>query len=229
MNVAPTPPPPPPASGEFRDCPTCPTMVTLPAGSFVMGSNADRTEQPIHAVNLRSFAIGKYEVTETEWAACAADGGCSYRPATPEGMSARRPISNLSWDDARQYAQWLGRVTGRAYRLPTEAEWEYAARAGATTRYPWGDRIEPGKIDCNGCGGTFDRRRLPTTGDWPANRWGLYDMLGGVAEWVEDCWRPSYQGVPSDGSPWRAPACQKHVHPRRIAPGRAPERDGFGP
>jgi formylglycine-generating enzyme required for sulfatase activity len=186
-------------------------MVALPGGSFVMGSNTDRTEQPRHAASVRSFAIGKYEVTEAEWAACAGDGGCSYKPAQPGGAPGRRPISNLSWDDATQYIQWLQRVTGRAYRMPTEAEWEYAARAGTTTRYPWGDRMEAGKVDCNGCGGTFDRRHVPTTGDWPPNQWGLHDMLGGVAEWVEDCWHSSYQGAPADGSPWYGAACQAHV------------------
>jgi formylglycine-generating enzyme required for sulfatase activity len=184
-------------------------MVPLPAGSFVMGSNGDPTERPPHRVSVAAFAIGREEVTQAEWAACAAAGGCRYKgegAATPD-----RPMGNLSWDDAQQYVQWLAAKTGKPYRLPTEAEWEYAARAGTTTSYYWGNEVGVAKADCKGCGGAYAAEHAAAVDAFPPNPWGLYGMLGGVAEWVEDCWHTSYAKAPADGSPWRAPHCTSHV------------------
>jgi formylglycine-generating enzyme required for sulfatase activity len=184
-------------------------MVPLPAGSFTMGSNGDPTERPPHRVSVAPFAIGRSEVTQGEWAACVAAGACRYKgdgAAAPD-----RPMGNLSWDDAVQYVQWLSAKTGKPYRLPSEAEWEYAARAGTPTSYYWGSDVGVGKADCKGCGGPYAADRAAAVDAFPPNPWGLYGMLGGVAEWVEDCWHTSYTKAPADGSPWRAPHCTSHV------------------
>ncbi|MBV8575730.1 MAG: SUMF1/EgtB/PvdO family nonheme iron enzyme [Acetobacteraceae bacterium] len=197
-------------TSEFRDCPNCPTMVPLPGGSFVMGSRADPSERPEHRVTVPPFALGKFKVTVAEWNACAADGGCEYKPPT-EDNAEDRPAMNLSWEDASQYVQWLRKVTGKPYRLPTEAEWEYAARAGTRTRYSWGDQVGTGNADCEGCGGPREARSPTKLGAFPANPWGLFGMEGGIAEWVEDCWHASYKGAPADGSAWRSSKCSSNV------------------
>ncbi len=221
MVLPPPPPPPPPASqpqaskpqasrGEFRDCPTCPVMVSLPGGSFEMGSGEDYSERPTHRVTLRPFALGKYEVTVAEWDTCVQAGACSYKPPA-EPSPARRPVTNLSWNDAQEYVHWLAQQTGKPYRLPSESEWEYAAGAGSRSRYGWGEQAGIGKADCRGCGGSYDSHRPSDVGSYPPNAWGVHDMLGGVAEWVEDCWHLSYKGAPDDGSAWRKNYCSKHV------------------
>lgn len=209
--AAPAAPPGPARSAEFRDCPTCPVMVPVPGGSFTMGSSGDASELPKHRVAIAPFALGTFAVTAAEWDACAAAGGCSYKPAQAEGNAERRPMMNLSWNDATEYVQWLRKVTGKPYRLPSEAEWEYAARAGTATRYGWGEQLGSGKADCDGCGGPHDARSPADVAAFPANAWGLFGMEGGVAQWVEDCWHVSYKGAPADGAPWRSPNCARHV------------------
>jgi len=195
---------------EFNDCPTCPVMVRLPAGNFAMGSDGDASERPVHRVAVPAFALGKSMVTVAEWEACSADGGCAFKPAQGEDK-AKQPMANLSWDDANQYAQWLRKLTGKPYRLLSEAEWEYSARAGTATRYSWGDQPGFRLANCKGCGGPYNARGPADAAEFPANPWGLLGMAGGVAEWVEDCWHPSYQGAPADGSPWRSPDCSQRV------------------
>jgi formylglycine-generating enzyme required for sulfatase activity len=185
-------------------------MITLSGGAYEMGSGADPTERPVHRVSIAAFAIGKFEVTRGEWAACVADGRCSYKTG-PDAGDDRLPMSNLSWDDASEYAQWLARLTGKPYRLPSEAEWEFAARAGTRSPYPWGARIGVANANCNGCGGPYEQSRPAAVGSFAANPWGLHDMLGGVAEWAQDCWHKSYDGAPRDGSPWEAPRCGQRV------------------
>jgi len=183
-------------------------MVALPAGSFVMGSYGDSSERPPHHVRVGRFALGKFDVTESEWAACVAASGCRYKwPSEAPEM----PMRNLSWDDANEYVRWLRAVTGKPYRLPSEAEWEYAARAGTTTSYPWGEGVGVGKADCKGCGSRSSETRPVGIGAFPPNAWGLYDMLGGVAQWTADCWHLSYAGAPANASPWLAPRCEAHV------------------
>ncbi|MGI4943315.1 MAG: SUMF1/EgtB/PvdO family nonheme iron enzyme [Janthinobacterium lividum] len=191
--------------------PASPIMVPIPGGSFAMGSSFDASERPIRRVVMPAFAIGKFVVTAAEWNACAAAGGCTYKPAQAETDQGRRPMTNLSWDDATQYVQWLRQTTGKPYRLLSEAEWEYAARAGSTTRYSWGDQVGTGQADCEGCGGPHNPRAPADVSAFPANAWGLSGMQGGVAQWVEDCWHSTYQGAPSDGSAWRTPNCPRHV------------------
>jgi formylglycine-generating enzyme required for sulfatase activity len=196
------------APGEFRDCDTCPAMVPLPSGSFEMGSRSDPTELPIHSVTLSAFAIGKFVVTQEEWKACAAARGCSYQTDAANG---RLPMMNLSWDDAVQYVQYLKQSTGKPYRLPSEAEWEYAARAKTNSPYPWGAQPGAAMANCNGCGGSYDAQLPASVGSFPPNKWGLYDMAGGVAEWVEDCWHRNYDGAPANGAAWLSPRCTAHV------------------
>lgn len=224
---APAPPPPAaqasgPATGpgrvtspkEMQDCPTCPVLVRLPSGSFAMGSTRDASERPVRRVAVPAFALSKYPVTVAEWGACAAAGGCAYKPPAAQAQSpdaARLPMTNLSWTDAAQYVQWISEVTAKAYRLPSEAEWEYAARAGTGTRYSWGDKVGAGQADCNGCGGPRNSRNPAEVTAFPANPWGLSGMGSGVAQWVEDCWRPNYQGAPVDGTAWRMERCQQNV------------------
>jgi formylglycine-generating enzyme required for sulfatase activity len=174
-----------------------------------MGSNADASEKPIHRVTIAPFAIGKYMVTEAEWSACVQAGGCSYKH---DVVNDRLPMMNLSWDDAQQYVNWLKKQTGKPYRLPTEAEWEYAARAGTTTPYPWGAQIGVDKADCSGCGTKGYNPQSPAlAGTYQSNGWGLFDMFGGVSEWVEDCWHRDYRGAPENGAAWTAPRCGAHV------------------
>jgi formylglycine-generating enzyme required for sulfatase activity len=183
-------------------------MVALPAGSFEMGSSNDPTERPVHRVTVAAFAIGKFMVTQDEWRACAAGGGCAYQR---EVINERLPMMNLSWDDAKQYVQWLERATGRPYRLPSEAEWEYAARSGTTTNYAWGAQAGVAMANCSGCGGSYDPQLPALVGSFPANAWGLYDMAGGIAEWTEDCWHVSYDKAPANGAAWLSPRCTAHV------------------
>ncbi len=212
----PAPPPPPMAAAEpagqaeLRDCEHCPVMVALPGGSFEMGSNEDYSERPPHRVTLQPFALAKFEVSVAEWNVCVAAQTCSYKPPV-EPSPERRPVANLSWNDASGYVRWLQEVTGKPYRLPTEAEWEYAAAAGTTTRFGWGDQPGAGMADCKGCGGPHNDRSPADSGSLKPNAWGLYDMEGGVAEWVEDCWHASYQGAPTDGAAWLKQYCPRHV------------------
>ena len=211
--AVPSTPPAPAVAGEryFQDCPDCPWMVRLPPGSFMMGQGArDSAALPVRRVSLQGFALGQFPVTVAEWQACQAKGGCGPLPrlmvAEPQ-----TPLHNVSWDDARTYATWLSRTTGRAYRLPTEAEWEYAARAGTTTRYWWGDQPGVAQANCADCGGEQNPRGPLPVDRFQPNGFGLHGMLGGVAQWVQDCWAPSYQGAPLDGTARESGGCMKRV------------------
>ena len=198
-----------------RDCPECPEMVVVPAGSFMMGGRFD-DERPVHEVTIGApFAVGRYEVTFAEWDACARDGGCPCGEDIADDLlnwgRGRRPVIRVSWVDAQRYVQWLSRKTGKTYRLPSESEWEYAARAGTQTAYSWGDEIGVDRANCIGCGSQWDRERTAPVGSFGANAWGLHDMHGNVREWVEDCWNGSYAGAPVDGSAWQRGTCDKRV------------------
>jgi formylglycine-generating enzyme required for sulfatase activity len=200
------------ASGESKDCATCPVMVALPAGSFIMGSSSDDpSEKPPHHVTISApFAIGKYEVTVEQWNACADANGCPR--LSPDTNSVKNaPARDLSWDDAQLYVKWLAKTTGKPYRLPTEAEWEYADRAGTTTKYWWGDQMRKGQANCKGCGDPWHQEGPETVGSFAPNPNGLYDMNGNVWEWVSDCWHNSYQNAPGDGHTWDAPGCNMRV------------------
>lgn len=218
------------AAGDqsFRDCPNCPLMVTVPAGEFMMGSpetepRRSPDEGPRHKVTIaQPFAIGRYEVTFAEWDACVAKGGCSHKPSDEGWGRGKVPVVNISWDDAQQYVKWLSASTGKAYRLPTEAEWEYAARASTDTAAPaqpfsTGATIgyKQANFDANfvygpGRIGVYRQKPEPV-GSLPRNAFGLHDMHGNVWEWVEDCYRPDYQAAPVDGSAVAVPDCRLRV------------------
>ncbi len=185
----------------FRDCQTCPELTVLPAGAFLMGSQTRfKREMPAHRVAIpRSFALGRYEVTFDEWKACSDDGVCAADPDDHKWGRGRRPIINITFDQIKTYLAWLSSKTGHTYRLPSEAEWEYAARGGTKTKYSWGDEIGKEKANCRDCGPEISHQTSPV-GTFEPNPFGLYDMHGNVWEWVEDCWNPSYENAPADGS-----------------------------
>jgi formylglycine-generating enzyme required for sulfatase activity/uncharacterized caspase-like protein len=203
-----TPSPPTPMSAtSFRDCERCPEMVNVPGGSFHMGSNDDPSEKPVHEVTIAAFAIGRYPVTIGEWRQCVADKACSYEPTGDDNL----PVYNVSWSDAQQYVSWLSKTTKQHYRLPSEAEWEYAARAKTTTRYWWGDQPPNGKAACKGCGTDADANQPIKVGNFPPNGLGLNDMTGSVSQWVADCWVKDYQGAPRNGAARELPNCRQYV------------------
>jgi formylglycine-generating enzyme required for sulfatase activity/class 3 adenylate cyclase len=198
---------PPATTPVFRDCPTCPEMVNIPGGTFMMGSNDDSSEKPIHQVTVAPFALGRFPVTIGEWKECVAAKACSYDPDGEPDL----PVHNVSWTDAQQYVRWLSRVTGQEYRLPTEAEWEHAARAGTASKYWWGSQLVAGMADCKGCGGAYDPHTPLKVGSFPPNGFGLHGMAGGVAQWVSDCWVKDYHGAPRDGSSRTLPNCRERA------------------
>ena len=202
----------------FKDCGYCPEMIVIPSGSFTMGSpesedGRDKDEGPRHRVRINyRFAVGIYEITFREWDVCAASGRCRGFAPDDEGWGREnRPVINVSWDDAQSYVTWLSDVTGESYRMLSESEWEYAARAGSFTAYTWGNRVGRSRAVCNGCGSRWDSKRTAPVGSFPANAWGLHDMHGNVWEWVRDCWQESYYRAPSDGSPSERGDCTKRV------------------
>ena len=182
-----------------------PEMVVLPTGRFRMGDldgSGDDSERPVRTVTIsRPIAMGKYPVTFEEYDrfVSATD---AYRPDDEGWGRGTRPVIHVSQEGAKAYAVWLSEQTGKRYRLPSEAEWEYAARAGTTTQYSWGDDIGRNRANCDGCGSEWDDEKTAPVGSFAVNPFGLYDMHGNVWEWVEDCWHDNYEGAPSDGSAW---------------------------
>ena len=193
-----------------RDCSDCPEMAVVPAGPYRMGSQNDQ-----HGVTIGApFAVGRYEVTFAEWDACARDGGCPQGEGVAKDRGwgrGRRPVIHVSWNDAKRYVNWLSRKTKKPYRLLSESEWEYAARAGTETAYSWGDEIGVNLANCYRCGSRWDDSKTAPVGSFGANAWGLHDMHGNVWEWVADCWNDSYAGSPVDGSAWLTGNCNKRV------------------
>jgi formylglycine-generating enzyme required for sulfatase activity len=182
--------------GTFRDCEDCPLMAVVPAGVFAMGSNTgDDAETPVRNVTVASFAIGVFEVSAAEWKVCYLAGACSTRG----GGLGLYPVSKVSWRDAKEYLAWLSELTGISYRLPTEAEWEYAARAGTSSDYFWGNSIGVNLANCNRqCSDNYIK--TGPVGSYASNAFGLYDMHGNLYEWVEECLLENYLGAPTDGS-----------------------------
>ncbi len=172
-----------------------PEMVKIPGGSFRMGCVSGKVcssdEKPVHRVTVSGFYMGKTEVTFDQWDACVADGGCTHYPNDRGWGRGKRPVINVSWKDAQTFIKWLSRKTGQTWRLPTEAEWEYAARAGSTTKYSWGNSVGNNKANCDGCGSQWDNKKTAPVGSFSANRFGLHDMHGNVGEWVHD-WKGKY-------------------------------------
>lgn len=203
----------------FKDCLDCPEMIVMPMGSFRMGdllSDGAKNENPVHIVNINySFAVGKFEVTQPQWVAVMGSN-----PSILQGMNS--PVIKVSWDDIQEYLDRLNRKLGlsgnKAYRLLSEAEWEYVARAGSTTKYSWGNRISHEnanygyEVCCDGLIRGHDQwLKTSPVGSFAPNAWGLYDVHGNVWEWVGDCWNDSYDNTPSDGSVNTRANCKKRV------------------
>jgi len=215
----PTPPTPapsePPRAGAnpgdfFRDCPDCAELVVVPAGSFDMGSTAE-FENPAHRVTIaKPFAIARREVTFDEWDKCVDEGACKHRPDDRGWGRGDRPVINVSWLDAKTFTTWLSQKTGQTYRLPSEAEWEYAARAGTNTPYWWGRDLGSRQANCRECN-TGAAQQTSAVGSYKPNPFGLYDTAGNAAEWVEDCWNDNYRGAPQNGSAWVTGQCRLRV------------------
>jgi formylglycine-generating enzyme required for sulfatase activity/class 3 adenylate cyclase len=184
-----------------------PEMNLLRGGSFMMGSNDDISEKPVHQVTIKSFALSRYPVSVREWNECAAVKACGFVAAGKDDA----PVTNASWTDAKQFVAWLADATHKSYRLPSEAEWEYAARGGTQSRFWWGDEFQPGMANCKNCTDIAAAEQPVKVGNFKPNPFGLYDMGGGVDQWVEDCWHKSYHGAPSDGSAWVEGDCASHV------------------
>ncbi len=208
----------------FRECDNCPEMVVAPAGNFIMGSpdselNRAKYEGPQHRVMFaRQFAVGKFSVMFDEWDACVTAGGCSgYSPNDERWGRDRRPVINVSWDDANAYVAWLSSKTGEGYRLLSEAEREYIARAGTRTAFWWGSSISPRQANYNGTyiygnGPTGENRQRTVPVDlFRSNRWGIFQVHGNVWEWTQDCWHENYTGAPADGSPWQSGKCDYRI------------------
>jgi len=202
---------------EFRDRladgSAGPRMLRLPGASFLMGGKsglAPQDEQPSHQVAVKPFAIGRHEVTFAEYDRFARATGRALPDDAGWGRG-RRPVINVSWDDASAYARWLSAQTGETYRLPTEAEWEYAARGGASDRYWWGFSPESGRAVCFDCGTRWDNRSTAEVGSLEPNPFGLHDTAGNVMEWVQDCSNRDYRGAPVDGSAWLSGDCSQRM------------------
>lgn len=200
-------------------------MVSIRSGSFIMGDRNDRgrdEEKPVHIVNVPGFSLGKYEVTFVQWDVCVADGGCGgYAPMDKGWGRGKQPVINVSWDQVLGFIEWLNKKTDGNFRLPTEAEWEYAARAGTDSIYHFGNDEavlcdyanhageETNFEDYNSCSDGVSK--TATVGRYRPNNFGLYDMYGNVWEWIQDCWNDNFEGAPSDGSGWSSGDCDRRV------------------
>jgi formylglycine-generating enzyme required for sulfatase activity len=198
------------AGDVFRDCQGCAEMLVVPAGSFDMGSTTEYENPPHRVTVAKPFAIGRHEVTFDQWDACVADGGCKHRPDDREWGRGDRPVINVSWLDAKAFVAWLSQKTGQTYRLPSEAEWEYAARGGTNSPYWWGRDVGSRQANCRECN-TGSSQQTSAVGSYNANPFGLHDTAGNAAEWVEDCWNDNYRGAPQNGSPWLTGQCRLRV------------------
>ena len=182
-----------------------PEMMVIPSGKFRMGNSHDKhgkNEQPVHEVHIaQPFAISRYEITFDQYDEFAKTTGRDLPDDEGWGRG-RQPVIHVSWNDAVAYAAWLSQQTGMRYRLPSEAEWEYAARGGTETVYWWGNEVKQGLANCRGCGSRWDGKQAAPVGSFNPNPFGLYDTSGNVSEWVQDCRHESYEGAPLDGSAW---------------------------
>ncbi|MGO9354716.1 MAG: SUMF1/EgtB/PvdO family nonheme iron enzyme [Mycobacterium sp.] len=197
---------------HFMECAKdCPEMIIIPPGQFTIGSPDNQpgrvnNEGPQHTVKIaKAFAVSEFDVTFDDWDACVSVGGCPQVFAN--FGHGRQPVINVTWDDAQRYVAWLAKMTGQPYRLLTESEWEYSARAATTTTYWWGDGLGHGNANCIGCGSQWDNRATSPVGSFKPNGFGLYDVSGDVWQWVQDCFHDSYNGAPADGSAWVSGDC----------------------
>lgn len=205
----------------FRDCAECPEMIVVPKGIYIMGLGGKNRHGPPHRVNIKKpFAIGRYEVKFNEWFACVRDQICRHKPHDHNWGTIGRPVINVTWAQAKNFTRWLTKKTGNAYRLPSEAEWEYVARGGTTTQFWWGDKPGNKMANCRDC----ESRQCCTAkdhsccshgtkpvGSFPANPYGVFDTAGNVFEWTEDCWNRDHKGAPRDGSARKEGDCRNRV------------------
>jgi len=187
----------------FKECSVCPEMIVITSGSFNMGSNERDIEKPIHKVDIKQFSMSQTEVTFDQWDECYKAGGCSHNPDDMGWGRGNHPVVNVSWNDAQEYIKWLNQLTGSVYRLPSESEWEYAAKAGSNTKYSWGNNINCNLASygyqSNECS---EHNSTAPVKSYNSNNFGLYDMHGNSGEWISDTWHTSYNGAPIDGSAW---------------------------
>ncbi len=196
----------------FRDCPKCPEMVLLPKGNFNMGSDVDKASSPIHEVSvIRPFAISTSEVSFAEYGLCSS---CTPQPDDEGWGKGSRPVINVSWQDAVKYTQWLSSVTGKLYRLPSEAEWEFAASGGKKSNFWFGDRVTPEQANID-FQTISSRQQTISVKTLPVNKWGLYHVHGNVSEWTADCWFVDYAKKPIsikvNAGAWTRPGCYSRV------------------
>jgi formylglycine-generating enzyme required for sulfatase activity len=205
------------AMDRFRECEDCPQMIVAPRGTFIMGASESEPgstsdERPQHEVSIQRFGVGELPVTVNEWMACVVARGCSYRPQPIAMEDGRQAAGNISWSEAKEYVQWLSQVTGRPYRLMSEAEREYVTRAGTTTAFWWGaSPTRPDAADLRSAEPGSAQPAAFMTTPLGANPWGLHDVHGNTYDWVEDCWHENYEDAPVDGSPWISDDCGGHV------------------
>jgi formylglycine-generating enzyme required for sulfatase activity len=190
-----------------KDCPECPEMVFIPAGSYEMGSGKIVNERPPHMAYIRKFFMGKTEVTQKQWQAVM-----GYNPSFNTSCGEECPVERVSWNDAQQFIDKLNQKTGKKYRLPSEAEWEYAARAGTTTEWSHGD--DESKLNNYSWYAVNSGGKTQAVGGKLPNAFGLFDMHGNVWEWMQDCWHLDYAGAPTDGGAW-ATDCNGNFRVRR--------------
>jgi len=198
------------AGSDFKDCEDCPEMVVIPSGTFLMGSKSDpfarvqpsTQEQPQHTVSIQTFALGKFEVTQEQWYALMGNLPSNFKGRT-------LPVEQVSWDDAQEFIKRLNAKTGQNYRLPSEAEWEYAARAGSAADYSFGDDLN--QLSRFAWFGDNSGITTHPVGEKPTNQFGLHDMHGNVWEWTQDCWNDNYTGAPADGNAWISGDCSRRV------------------
>ncbi len=198
---------------QLQDGSAGPVMVEIPAGRFLMGSNHNalkQDERPLHRVELRRYYAARYETTFEEYDRFAQATGRTLPDDQGWGRG-RRPVINVSWEDALAYTAWLSEQTGASYRLPTEAEWEYAAGAGNNSLYWWGYKLEENQANCYNCGVKWAGERTAPVGSFKANPFGLHNTAGNVMEWIQDCYSPNYVGAPTDGSAWTVSHCKQQV------------------
>lgn len=213
-----------------RDCSDAPELIVLRGGRYRMGDqvgDGQPYERPVHEVQIAPVAIGRFEVTQAEWQACVSSGACSPSQLASDERHSRYPVAGITWNQAQAYVSWLSARTGKPYRLLSEAEWEYAARAGNESRYPWGSfdpdicnyanlmdasgkRAHPEHYWAEKCDDRY--AAAAPVGSFPANAWGFHDMLGNVWEWVGDCWHADFSGAPASGAAWTGENCRKYVN-----------------
>ena len=201
------------ASSTLRDCEDCPEMVIVPAGVFQMGNlsgNGLENENPPREVSIDSpFAVSISEITYAEWDACVKDEGCTHVPSDDNWGRCKRAVGYVSWLDANEFVEWISEKSGHRYRLLSEAEWEYMARAGTSKEYPWGDEFEKGKAVCLSCGVgsvmTIEVSQLPPNG------FGIYDTVGSQKEWVQDCWNNDHESAPANSVARTDGDCNRRV------------------